>query len=288
MTGSSDVFDRRGRRTWASINFVTAHDGFTLHDLVSYNGKHNKANGEENRDGTDQNHSWNCGAEGPTDDKTILQLREQQKRNLLATLLLSQGAPMLLSGDEFGRTQRGNNNAYCQDNEISWTDWAIDLDGRRLEEFVRWLIRFRREHIVFHRNRFFQGLGTGESEIKDITWLRSDGRERGPEDWDDPEDRCLAYVLSGEAHGYHLTASGEPESDETFLAILNAHPEPVSFKLPPERFGTNWGRLLDTASEGRLHPRTYKAGEKCPIEGRSLVLLMRWDPSFPAREFEWW
>ena len=288
VTGSSDVFDRKGRRTWASVNFVTAHDGFTLHDLVSYEGKHNQANGEENRDGTDENHSWNCGAEGPTDECAIRQRREQQKRNLLATLLLSQGVPMLLAGDEFGRTQSGNNNAYCQDNEISWIDWAIDPDGRRLEDFVRELIRIRRAHIAFHRYRFFQGPGAAESEINDITWLRSDGRKRGAEDWGDPEDHCLAYVLSGEAHGYHLTASGEPESDETFLTILNAHPESVAFKLPPERFGKSWGRLLDTASERPLQPATYQAGETCRVEGRSLVLLVRRDGSLPARELDRW
>ena len=167
---------------------------------------------------------------------------------------------MIVAGDEFGRSQGGNNNAYCQHNEISWIDSAIDPAGRRLEEFVRLLIGIRREQIVFHRHRFFQRPGASESEIKDITWLRHDGRERGPEDWGDPEDHCLAYVLSGEAHGYHLTASGEPESDETFLAILNAHPE----------------------------PRTYRAGETCRVEGRSLALLMRGNGSSLARELERW
>jgi isoamylase len=275
MTGSSDVFDRKGRRPWASVNFVTAHDGFTLQDLVSYSYKHNEANGEANRDGTDNSHSWNCGAEGPTDDPEILRLREQQKRNLLATLLLSQGIPMILAGDELGRSQRGNNNAYCQDNEISWIDWEIDEDGRQFQQFVRRLIRLRREHIVFHRHRFFQGLRTPESDIKDITWLHPDGRERHREDWDKPEDGCLGYVLSGEAYGYHLTASGEPEPDDTFLVILNAHPEPVSFTLPPEHFGERWERLVDTAVEGPARPKTYEAGEACPVETRSVVLLVR-------------
>ena len=195
---------------------------------------------------------------------------------------------MLVAGDEFGRTQGGNNNAYCQDNEISWIDWEIGPDGRKLEEFVRWLIRLRREHIVFHRYRFFKGPRTPESEIKDITWLRPDGRERGPEDWDDPEDRCLAYVLSGEAHGYHLTASGEPEGDETFLAILNAHPEHVSFTLPGERFGKSWARLLDTASGEPLQPQIHQAGETFRVEGGSLALLMHWDHSSLAPELERW
>jgi glycogen operon protein len=288
VTGSSDVFHRQGRRTWASVNFVTAHDGFTLHDLVSYDRKHNQANGEENRDGTDGNHSWNCGAEGPIDDEAVRRLREQQKRNLLATLLLSQGVPMLVAGDEFGRTQGGNNNAYCQDNEISWVDWDIDADGQRLEDFVRWLIRIRREHIVFHRHRFFQGPQAAGNGVKDIAWLRPDGQERGPEEWSDPEDRCLAYILCGEAHGYHLTASGEPEGDETFLAILNANAEPVSFQLPPEQLGKRWARLLDTTAELRPHPQSYEAGDTYRVEGRSLVLLMRADLSLPGPELERW
>jgi glycogen operon protein len=279
MTGSSDAFDRKGRRPWASINFVTAHDGFTLHDVVSYDRKHNEANQENNRDGTDANHSWNCGVEGPTEDPLVRQLRERQKRNLLATLLLSQGVPMILAGDETGRSQRGNNNAYCQDNEISWIEWEIDADGGRLNEFIRQLIRLRRDHTVFRRHRFFHGLRTPESEIKDITWLLPEGRERRPEDWHDPEDRCLGCVLSGEAHEYHVTAFGEPEPDDTFLMILNAHSGPVAFTLPPARFGARWEGLIDTNVEGPLQPRIYRAGEAFPAAGRSLR-----GPRPPARD----
>jgi isoamylase len=278
ITGSSDIFDRKGRRPWASVNFVTAHDGFTLHDLVSYNEKHNEANGEENRDGTDANQGWNCGIEGPTDDAQIRALRELQKRNLLATLLLSQGLPMLLAGDEFGRSQRGNNNAYCQDNELSWLDWkGIDEEGRALQDFVRRLIRFRHDHIVLHRHRFFQGLGTAESEIKDITWLRPDGMERTLEDWADPEERCLCFVLSGEAGSYHLTAIGEPEQDDTFFLVMNAQPEPLDLVLPDARFGDLWEPLLDTS--GRLEGRgeLFKAAQPCEVAGRSLVLFVRRD-----------
>jgi glycogen operon protein len=275
VTGSSDLFGRRGRRPWASINFVTAHDGFSLRDLVSYDHKHNEANGEENRDGTDANHSWNCGAEGPSDDPAIRRLRLLQQRNLLTTLLVSQGIPMLLAGDELGRTQGGNNNAYCQDNEVSWLDWDLDAEGRSLLEFTRRLVHLRRDHIVFHRHRFFRGLRTPDSDIEDIVWLRSDGHPRQQEDWEDPESRYVAFVLSGEAFGYHLTASGEPESDQTFLVILNAQPEPLAFRLPPRRLGTRWQAVLDTTVDGSPPERVYADGESLQVEGRSVLLLVR-------------
>jgi glycogen operon protein len=273
MTGSGDLFDRLGRRPWSSVNFVTAHDGFPLHDLVSYDRKHNEANGEQNRDGSDANHSWNCGVEGPSDDPAIRELRQRQKRNLLATLLLSQGVPMLVAGDEFGRSQRGNNNAYCQDNEISWVDWEKDGEGAALEEFVRRLIRMRSQHIVLHRRRFFQGRASSADELKDITWLRRDGRERTRKDWDDSADRSLAFVLGGEAHGYHLTNLGEPEADETHLVVLNAHAEAISFRLPFTGLGASWELILDTA-ELPERKSVYAAAESLPIEGRSLVVLM--------------
>ena len=279
ITGSSDIFNRSGRRPWASLNFVTAHDGFTLNDLVSYEQKHNEANGEQNRDGTDHNLSWNCGVEGPTDDPAIRRLRERQKRNLLATLLLSQGIPMLLAGDEVGRTQNGNNNAYCQDNVIGWIDWnAVDDDDRSLLEYVSQLIRFRRDHIVFHRHRFFLGTRKEVAGAKDITWLLPNGRERVEGDWDDPEDHCIAFVLSGEAHGYHLTASGDPEPDETFLVVAWSGARPLSFTLPGPPWGHFWAPVMDTVS-GFLDDAqpSREAGKPVGIEPHSLAIFVRRD-----------
>jgi isoamylase len=278
VTGSSDLFDRAGRRPWASVNFVTAHDGFTLHDLVSYERKHNEANGEDNRDGHDANFGWNCGVEGPTSDPIVRALRERQKRNLVATLLLSQGLPMLMAGDEFGRTQRGNNNAYCQDNEISWLHWDVDEDGQRLQEFVRQVVALRRSHIALHRHRFFQGLHAEADAIKDITWLRHDGEERSGEDWTKSDDCLLAFVLSGDPGRYHVTSRGEPEPDDTFLVVLNGHAEPVSFTLPGERFGASWEVWLDTTKEvvGKSPDApAWKAGETLPVAERSMLLLAR-------------
>ena len=276
ITGSSDLFDLHGRHPWASVNFVTAHDGFTLEDLVSYDHKHNEPNGESNRDGTDNNYSWNCGVEGPTSDPEVRELRRRQKRNFLATLLFSQGVPMLLAGDEFGRTQKGNNNAYCRDDEIGWIDWeGIDEEGRDLMEFVSALLRFRRAHIVFHRHRFFQGVRTADSEIKDITWLRPDGHEKTQADWTDGGVRCLAFVLRGEAFDYHLTPSGEPEPDDTFLVILNADSHPIAFTLPDERFGASWQYLIDTGVDGLAAGEQCKAGERLQVQARSVLLLIR-------------
>jgi len=275
ITGSSDVFEHRGRRPWASVNFVTAHDGFTLEDLVSHSRKHNEANGEGNRDGTDYNHSWNCGVEGPTNDRAIRDLRLRHKRNLLATLLLSQGVPMLLAGDEFGRTQRGNNNAYCQDNELSWLDWeGIDEDGQRLLEFTRGLLRFRRDHIVFHRHRFFQGLRGADSPVKDIAWLRRDGAEMTPEDWVDGDSRSLAFLLSGSADDYHLNARGEPEQDQTFFVILNASDESESYLLPQVASIECWERVLETASLEPGQRATWKGGERYPAPALSVTAFM--------------
>jgi glycogen operon protein len=278
ITGSSDLFDHSGRRPWASTNFVTAHDGFTLHDLVSYEQKHNEANGEANQDGSDHNLSWNCGAEGPTDDASIRSLRQRQKRNFLATLLLSQGIPMLLAGDEIGRTQHGNNNAYCQDNETSWIDWAaIDEEGRDTIEFVRRMIEFRRDHIVFHRHRFFMGAHRHSNAIKDITWLLPNGREREEGDWDDGRDLCLAFVLSGAAHGYHLTAAGVPESDQTFLVVAWAGDSPLSFTLPGPRWAERWEPVMNTLSGFLDRPQRYAAGESIEIAPRSLSIYVGLD-----------
>ena len=191
LTGSADKFDWGGRRPWASVNFLTAHDGFTLNDLVCYNDKHNEANGEDNRDGTSNNLSWNCGVEGPTDDPEIKELRERQKRNMLATLMLSQGLPMLLAGDEFGRTQGGNNNAYCQDNEISWVSWDLDEAGQSLQRFFIKLARIRRAFPILRRERFLTGAYNDELQIHELTWLTPSGTAMTPENWDDPVAKCM-------------------------------------------------------------------------------------------------
>jgi glycogen operon protein len=273
LTGSSDLYGKGGRRPYASINFVTAHDGFTLHDLVSYNDKHNEKNGEENRDGTDNNLSWNCGAEGPTDDPTILALRERQKRNFLATLLLSQGVPMLLGGDEIGRTQRGNNNAYCQDNEISWYDWKLDRPRRELLAFTRNLIRLRREHPVLRRRQFFYGRRLQGSEVKDLAWFRPDGKEMTEENWQDRLARCIGLRLAGDAIE-EVDTLGDRITDDTFLLLLNAHHAPLPFILPAHRPGVMWELVLDTRTpEGRRLHRPMRGGEVYELEARCVALL---------------
>jgi isoamylase len=275
FSGSADIFNRRGRRTWSGINFITAHDGFTLRDLVSYNAKHNSANGEDNRDGSDNNNSWNCGVEGATDDADINALRNRQMRNLLATLMLSQGVPMLLAGDEFGRTQNGNNNAYCQDNEISWVDWeGIDDEGRALLDFTRKLIALRREHIVFHRKRFFHGTTIPGTNVKDVVWLRPDGSEMSNVDWSDGLAKALAVVLSGEAGLMHLTERGEQEPDDTFLLLVNASHVPVAFRVPRQPDDVSWEVLVDTAiHEGAPAREELRPGDGITVESNSLRLL---------------
>ncbi|HSA89778.1 MAG TPA: glycogen debranching enzyme GlgX, partial [Burkholderiales bacterium] len=273
LSGSSDIYRRRGRRTWASVNFVTAHDGFTLRDLVSYDAKRNQANGEENRDGSDANHSWNCGAEGETEDAAVLALRRRQMRNFLATLLLSQGVPMLLAGDAIARTQGGNNNAYCQDNEASWIDWSLDEAAQSQLAYVRRLVALRASHIVFHRSRHFQGTRIPGAEVKDVTWLRPDGAEMGETDWTNAEARSLGLLLSGEAGLLHLTATGEQELDDTFCILFNASSEDVAFTLPAPD-GGRWEAVIDTADEqGFVEGRSYENGAQIPLKGRSLQLL---------------
>ncbi len=273
LTGSSDLYGKGGRRPYASINFVTAHDGFTLHDLVGYNEKHNERNGEENRDGQDHNLSWNCGVEGPTDDPTILTLRERQQRNFLAILLLSQGVPMLCGGDEIGRTQQGNNNAYCQDNEISWFDWRLDRRRRDLLAFTRLLIELRRRHPVLRRRQFFYGRRIRGSEVKDLAWFRLDGKELTEEDWTNLQTRCLGLRLAGDAIE-EVDAQGNPIVDDTLLILLNAYHEPLSFTLPAHRTGVKWELVLDTRTpEGRRLHRPMKGGEAYQLEGRSLAVL---------------
>ena len=279
LTGSSDLYERGGRRPYASINFVTAHDGFTLEDLVSYNYKHNLANGEDNRDGHDHNLSWNYGVEGPTDDPKILALRAQQKRNFLATLILSQGVPMLQAGDEIGRTQRGNNNAWCQDNEISWLDWNLDRPKLELLEFTRLLIRLRHKHPVLRRRKFFQGRKIRGAEIKDISWFRPDGREMTEEDWHDESRRCLGIRLAGDAID-ELDERGNRIMDDTLLILLNAYHEPISFVLPAHRAGVRWVQLLDTRETvGKRKARqSAKGGQTYKLESHSLALfcLQKW------------
>ena len=274
LSGSSDLYEGGGRRPHASINFVTAHDGFTLHDLVSYNQKHNEANGEDNRDGTDDNLSWNCGVEGPTNKPSIAALRERQKRNMLATLLLSQGVPMLCSGDEIGRTQGGNNNAYCQDNEISWVDWTLSKPQQALLTFTRGLIALRQKHPVFRRRRFFQGRRIRGMEVKDLYWLRPDGKEMTDEDWAQGYVRCLGVRLAGDAME-EKDAKGRPLLDETFLVLLNAHHEPRPFTLPAHKRGVRWQPVFDTASyDTNGKPVTlFRGGDQYDLEARSLAVL---------------
>jgi glycogen operon protein len=273
LTGSSDLYDRGGRRPYASINFVTAHDGFTLADVVSYNEKHNEANGEENRDGHNENLSWNCGAEGPTDSKEIIALRARQQRNFLATLILSQGVPMLLAGDEIGRTQRGNNNAYCQDNEISWMDWKLDRWKRELLEFTQLLIRLFHQHPVLRRRVFFQGRRIRGSEVKDLAWFKPDGKEMTDDDWNNGFARCLGLRLAGDAID-EVDARGNRILDDTLLILLNAHHEPVNFVLPAHRRKVRWEVVFDTKEEKiKRRQRLIRGGTEYPLEARSMALL---------------
>jgi isoamylase len=273
FTGSSDLYQSDGRRPLASINFVTAHDGFTLADLVSYNEKHNEANLEENRDGSDDNRSWNHGVEGPTDDREIRSLRDRQARNFLTTLFLSQGVPMLLGGDELGRTQRGNNNAYCQDNELSWFSWELDERQHRLLDFTRRLIHFRAVHPVFRRPQFLTGSGPQGSGLPDSWWFRPDGRKMTRRDWCDAERRAVGLFLNGDEIPAR-TPAGDQVRDETFVVLFNGHDRPVTFVLPPRRFGQRWKLELSTA-EPDTHARYWTARGEIEVESRSIVLLRR-------------
>lgn len=272
ITGSSDLYASSGRRPYASINFVTAHDGFTLHDLVSYNQKHNEANGEDNRDGTDNNRSWNCGAEGPTQDPEINALRARQKRNLLATLFLSQGVPMMLAGDAIGHSQLGNNNAYCQDNNISWIDW--EQADTELLEFVQSLIRLRKRHPVFRRRNFFQGRAIQGAEIQDIRWLLPDGREMTNEEWTRESAHCLGVFLAGEGLG-EKDERGRPVTDDNFVMLLNPHHDQVPFRLPPVAQGSQWLRIIDTASPTRpRNNQQHAGGTDYLLQARSMALFL--------------
>jgi isoamylase len=302
VVGSSDIFGYRGRRAWASINFITAHDGFTLQDLVSYEKKHNEANGEDNRDGHDANFSWNCGIEGPSDDLAILTLRDRQKRNLLATLMLSLGVPMLLAGDEFGRSQQGNSNAYCQDNEISWLDWQkIRPEDEALRGFVRYLIALRRRHRVFSRPRFFRGEVVSEAGLKDITWVTQAGLEATAEDWGNSFALSLGYVLCGAA-GEFYTPGGQRDIDESFLVMMSAYYDDLPFYFPHLPTALAWEALVDTAEPTGLAPtlssaaggegqaggaggRLWRPGEAYNLRAHSFALFInRAPPGDPTND----
>jgi isoamylase len=275
LTGSSDLYQADGRQPYASINFVTAHDGFTLTDLVSYNDKHNEANGEGGRDGADDNRSWNCGVEGPTDDPAVLALRARQRRNMLATLLLSQGIPMLLHGDEFGRTQQGNNNVYCQDNELSWVDW--DHTDQELATFTAALIAMRREHPLFRRRRFFAGRPIrGGDELRDIAWFTESGEEMTEQDWEAEVCQCLTVFLNGESIP-GADARGQRVTDNSFLLCFNTHYEDIHVQLPGNGYGQEWTVVLDTATGEPPGTRglTAPGDSKITITARSLVVLER-------------
>jgi glycogen operon protein len=273
LSGSSDLYENDGRRPYSSINFIVAHDGFTLRDLVSYDRKHNEANGEDGRDGTDDNASWNCGAEGPTDDPAIRALRARQQRNLLATLLLSQGTPMLCGGDELGRTQNGNNNAYCQDNETSWLDWALDDERKALLEFTRRVIRIRAEHPALRRAKFFKGRRIHGADIHDIMWIRNDGHVMSDEDWKTAHTRALGMVIAG--NGLDETGeTGDRITDDDLLLVINGGHEALDFSMPNvEQGADDWELILDTNDDGAKE--SIATGGKTHLEARSLRLFRR-------------
>ncbi len=271
ITGSSDLYEFDGRKPSASINFVTAHDGFTMYDLVSYNNKHNESNGDNNTDGTDDNNSWNMGAEGFTADAAILALRERQMRNFLATLVLSQGVPMIAGGDEVARTQNGNNNGYCQDNELTWTPWQWNAMQQRLLEFTRKLIHLRRSHPNLMRRKFFQDREIRKSRVQDIAWYGADGNEVSDDSWNTGWMRSLAVMLNGKTMETS-DEMGSPVIDDSFLLIVNASHEGVEFKLPPPPDGRPWAQILDTEDEAQPF-RTHVAGESVILAGRSLILF---------------
>ena len=288
LTGSPDLYQHGGKHPYASINFITAHDGFTLNDLVSYNDKHNEANGEGNNDGDNNNASWNCGAEGPTEDEAVNALRRRQRRNFLATMFLSQGVPMLCAGDEYGRTQNGNNNAYCQDNEISWLTWSVDEGGRKLQEFTHRLIDLRRHHPIFRRPKFFQGRKIRGGDVKDVMWFDPNGEEMNDEAWGTAHAKCLGMLLSGDAIDVR-TFENEPILDRTYLILLNAHHEEISFTLPG-REKVRWETVIDTANEDGFvdNPNQYSSGDEYPLAARSLSLLqLATDAQGEARTASW-
>jgi isoamylase len=282
LSGSSDLYEQSGRRPYASINFVTAHDGFTMSDLVSYNVKHNDANGEHNQDGENHNLSWNCGIEGPTHDRRILDLRDRQRRNLMATLMLSVGVPMISGGDEMGRTQKGNNNAYCQDNEISWTNWELPPSDREFLSFVKKLIKIRKDHAVLRRRKFFQGRRIRGKDVLDITWLDASGRQMADDTWSSPGVRCLGVRLNGDAID-ELDERGERIVGATLVILLNAGIEAIPFVLPSTAASERWETLLDTADPWQP-PRALRGRERYQLQSRSMAVLRL---EGGTREAEW-
>jgi glycogen operon protein len=270
LSASADLFNRQGRRAWASVNFITAHDGFTLNDWASYNEKHNEANGEDNKDGSSDNRSWNCGAEGPTDDKDILALRERQKRNMLATLLLSQGTPMLLAGDEFGRTQQGNNNAYCQDSEISWVNWAFDDAAKDLLTFTTRLIELRRTYPTLRKSRFLTGLRDEDLDVCDVVWINANGGPMQDEHWSDTNMKCFGMLLDGRAQKTGVRKRAE---DDTVLIIINSFDGLVDFTLPESPNGSTWSLLIDTNIPDGTPGEEFACGQQYQVTGRSLLLF---------------
>jgi isoamylase len=269
LCASGDVFNHRGRHPWDSVNFVTAHDGFTLNDVVTYNENHNEANGEDNKDGTSDNRSWNCGVEGPTDDPEINALRMRQMRNVLGTLLLSQGTPMVLAGDEFGRTQRGNNNAYCQDNEIGWVDWNVGEAGQAQTAFVQKLIALRRQYPILRRTRFLTGTFNEELGVKDVTWINATGVEMREEDLNDGNMRCFGMAMDGRAQATGIRQRGH---EATLLLVLNAHHDLVQFTMPEIPGGRTWKLLVDT-NQPAAGDASFETGQVYGVTARSLLLF---------------
>jgi isoamylase len=276
LTGSSDLYASNGRAPFASVNFIVAHDGFTLRDLVSYNDKHNEVNGEGNRDGHDDNQSWNCGAEGPTEDAEVKKLRCRQMRNFLATLLLSQGTPMICGGDEIGRTQRGNNNAYCQDNEISWYDWDLDDERKQLLEFTKKLVALRRDHPALHRAKFFQGRRIRGTDVRDIMWYRHDGAEMTDQDWSNPVTASLGLFLAGRGID-DVDDEGNLIIDDDFFMILNGSDNELPFTLPRASTDGQWQLLFDTADEpDKQEMEHVEQGQQTKLIARSMKLFIHY------------
>ncbi len=272
LMGSPDLYQGSGRTPFASINYVTSHDGFTLQDLVSYNQKHNEANGFDNKDGTDENYSWNCGFEGESQDPNVIACREKQKRNFIITLFISQGVPMLLGGDELSRTQKGNNNAFCQDNEISWYDWNLDERKKAFRDFVKSMIYFRKAHPIFRRRKFFQGRKLFGSPYKDLTWISPAGTEIDDKTWNSPT-QSIAFVLSGDAMD-EINERGERVADDTFLVILNGSPSSIKFKIP--KLGEKWELVAwSCLREPKEEEKVVKAGQEIQIEGRTAIIYKR-------------
>ncbi len=284
LMGSADFFNHRGRQTWASVNFITAHDGFCLNDLVTYNDKHNEANGEDNKDGSSSNESWNCGVEGPTDDEEVSALRERQICNMIGTLLLSRGTPMIVAGDEFGRTQGGNNNAYCQDNDISWLNWEIEDKGHRLLSFVRRVAAIRHKYPVLHRTRWLSAQWNEEIGVKDVAWLTPSGDEMTDESWTDGNSRCLGMLLDGRAQPTGVHRRGV---DQSLLLILNSYHDAVGFHLPEVVGGQRWTRLIDTNQLDHVEEPTFEFGASYTVTGRSVLLFeLVMDPDYATARLE--